>query len=331
MGKGSELVKKKSDLKILVTEDETVYRSLFVDLLKEEGFERISECTNGRDAYSLLKQEPFDLILTDLGLPNMRGEELVKHALEEQPDLTVLVVSGQTTVDGAVTLIKNGVFDFLSKPFNLEDFKIMVRRAVTHVAYVARTALQPILASLLNALERKDYYLKGHSERVAELASLLAKLAGLSPSTVKMIKQMSVVHDVGKLGVSEHILNKQGPLTSEEWEHMRQHPVYSAEILEPIEELKDGIPFVLHHHERFDGNGYPEGIAGEAIPREARIISVADAFDAMNSDRAYRKSLPREEIVKRLQDARGLQLDPGFTDLFLDNIADMFEVEKSVL
>jgi HD-GYP domain-containing protein (c-di-GMP phosphodiesterase class II) len=267
---------------------------------------------------TLLDRRDFDVLLTDLNMPVVNGEVLVRKALALRPDMTVLVVSGQATVQGAVGLIKGGVADFLAKPFSVDDFTAMIDRAVLRVT---QPRLKPILASLLTALERKDVYSKGHCERVARLAGALARQAGLPRARIELLEDIATVHDVGKIGIRESILNKQGPLTEEEWQSIQKHPEYTAEILEPLGGFAGGIPFARHHHERYDGTGYPDGLAGEAIPLEARIIAVVDAYDAMNSDRAYRSRLPRPEIMKRMERARGTQLDPDLTTLFLEAFA----------
>ncbi len=317
-------MKERSAVKFLVVEDDTVCRSLFVDVLADSGFSSVTACSNGREALHLLDRDDFDIVVTDLNMPILSGQTLVREALRRRPELTVLVVSGQATVQGAVQLVKEGVFDFLAKPFSVDDFKNMIQRAVPSIA---RRRLKPILASLLKALERKDVYLKGHSERVAHLAAGLAKLAGLSPARVELLEHVAMVHDVGKIGISELILNKPGRLTEDEWREIQKHPVFTAEILTPLPELAAGIPAVRHHHERYDGTGYPDGLRGDDTPLEARIISVADAFDAMNSDRAYRAALARDEIIERLRRARGTQLDPDLTILFLDNLSDLSGTE----
>jgi putative two-component system response regulator len=304
----------------LVVEDDAVCRSLFVDLLTESGFSSVTACADGREALHCLDRADFDIVLTDLNMPILTGQTLVREALRVRPDLTVLVVSGQATVQGAVQLIKDGVFDFLAKPFSVDEFKAMIDRALPRID---QRRLKPILISLLTALEQKDVYLKGHSERVARLAARLAKLAGLTARRIELLEQVAMVHDVGKIGISEQILNRPGPLTAEERREIEKHPLFTGQILTPLPELAPGIPFVRHHHEHYDGKGYPDGLRGEEIPLEARIIAVADAFDAMNSDRAYRAALPMAEIIRRLRRAGGTQLDPDMTDLFLGHLPEL--------
>lgn len=328
MGTGPCLVKKDEELRFLVAEDERVCRSLLVNLIRDEGFTSIAVCGNGQEALSKLKAEPFDLVLTDLSMPYVGGKALIKEAKRLQPDLTIMVVSGQASIEEAVHLVKEGVFDVLSKPFNIEDFKSMIHRAIHHIAVTSKNRHQPVLASLLRALSRKDHYLEGHSERVAELAKGLAEHIDFINVQMRLLEQAAVVHDLGKIGISEDLLNKPAALDREEWEIMRRHPVYTVEILEPLEELKPCIPLVKHHHERIDGSGYPDGLVGDEIPVEARIISVVDTFDAMNSDRAYRKRLPYSKIIDVLKEARGTQLDATIVDVFLNNITQITEKQR---
>jgi len=300
-----------------VAEDDPVCRSMLLDLLAEEGIRNVCASSNGEDALRLLEKEEFDIVITDLNMPYLRGEVLVREALRLQPHLTVVVVSGQPTLGGTIELIKAGAFEFLGKPFALKEFREILRRAIGRARNQRQAQAVPAVYSLLAALERKDHYLKGHSVRVAKLAGALAREIGLSQPVVRLLERIAVVHDVGKIGVSEAILNKPGRLTEKEWDQIKKHPVWSAEILGPIPELAEGIPFVYHHHERFDGSGYPEGLGGEAIPLEARVIAIADSVDAMASDRSYRPRLSPKEIRAELLRGQGAQFDPELVKVFL--------------
>ena len=186
---------------------------------------------------------------------------------------------------------------------------------------VQRSVLQSLLG-LANALEAKDEYTRGHSERVAELARRLALAAGLGGPEVRTIGEAGLLHDLGKIGVPEHILRKRGPLTDEEWIAMRRHPLTGAQIVAPLEFFADAALIVRHHHERHDGSGYPDGLAGECIPIGARIVAIADVYDALTSERPYRRRLLREEAVQVMRDDAGLTLEPRLTTLFLDLIVD---------
>jgi len=184
-----------------------------------------------------------------------------------------------------------------------------------------RSVLQSLLG-LANALEAKDEYTRGHSERVAGLAQRLALAAGLGIAEAKTIAEAGLLHDLGKMGVPEHILRKQGPLTDEEWIAMRRHPLTGAQIVAPLEFFADAALIVRHHHERHDGSGYPDGLKGDGIPVGSRIVAIADVYDALTSERPYRRKLARAEAVQIMRDDAGLTLEPRLTELFLDLVID---------
>lgn len=171
------------------------------------------------------------------------------------------------------------------------------------------------LLGLANALEAKDVYTRGHSERVASLARRIALAAGVAPGAAATIAQAGLLHDLGKIGIPEAVLRKPGPLGAEEWAVMRRHPVVGAEIVAPLEFFADGAVIVRHHHERHDGSGYPDGLPGDLIPLGARIVAVADVYDALTSDRPYRARLSRGEAVQRLEMEAGRTLDARLTAL----------------
>lgn len=178
------------------------------------------------------------------------------------------------------------------------------------------------LLGLANALEAKDVYTRGHSERVAALARRIARGAGLSPQDAHTIAQAGLLHDLGKIGIPERVLRKPGPLSPEEWAVMRRHPIVGAQIVSPLEFFAEGAVIVRHHHERHDGSGYPDGLRGELIPLGSRIVGVADVYDALTSDRPYRARLSRAETVRWLEAEAGRTLDARLTDLCIQVTAD---------
>ena len=184
-----------------------------------------------------------------------------------------------------------------------------------------RSIFQSLLG-LANALEAKDEYTRGHSDRVAALARRLALEAGLTARQAEVIAQSGLLHDLGKIGVPEHILRKPGPLSEEEWAVMRRHPVTGSQIVAPLEFFADGALIVRHHHERADGSGYPDGLSGETIPLGARVVAVADVYDALTSDRPYRRGLTHAAALERLAAESGSTLDSRLTRLFIDMVAD---------
>ena len=184
--------------------------------------------------------------------------------------------------------------------------------------------------ALLAALESKDRYLNGHSARVCNMAVKLGELSGLDRGQLRALSHAALLHDVGKIGIHEDILNKHGPLTEEEFEIIQQHPQMSADILAPVPFLQPSLKGVLHHHERWDGNGYPHGLAGEQIPLMARIIAVVDAFDAMTGDRSYRGALTADQALRRIRTGSGHQFDPRIASLFDQHKDEILEREEVV-
>lgn len=179
-------------------------------------------------------------------------------------------------------------------------------------------AILQSLLGLANALEAKDPYTRGHSTRVSQLARQMARRLGLPRDSSEMIAQAALVHDLGKIGVPEQILRKPGPLTTQEWEMMRRHPLTGAQIVAPLEFFDEGAVIVRHHHERWDGSGYPDGLTGETIPLGARIVAVADVYDALTSDRPYRSSFSRADAIELLYQEQGRTLDARLVSLFAD-------------
>jgi HD-GYP domain-containing protein (c-di-GMP phosphodiesterase class II) len=188
---------------------------------------------------------------------------------------------------------------------------------VRHLYHQLQRAISQSLVGLANALEAKDPYTRGHSERVGTLGRRLALALGLSTDEAATVGQAGLLHDIGKIGVPEAVLRKRGPLAPEEWEVMRRHPLTGAQIVAPFEFFSSGALIIRHHHERLDGTGYPDGLVGEAIPFGARIIAVADVWDALTSDRPYRPALPPTKAGAYLRDQSGLTLDAGAVEAFL--------------
>lgn len=197
----------------------------------------------------------------------------------------------------------------------LELFEFFASQAATAISNAKlfaefKALFFSTVRSLSQALEAKDEYTSGHAHRVAYFSIILAQELGLKPKEVENVELSALLHDIGKIGVPEDILTKPAKVTDEEYEEIKKHPVHGFKILEPMEQLEDVLPGIMHHHERWDGKGYPDGLKGEEIPVTARIVCVADAFDAMTSTRPYRKALPDEEGLKRLKEAAGTQFDP---------------------
>ncbi len=313
-------------IKFLIAEDEPAVQSLLCSVLEERNFHDFLVAGDGEEAYRGLQKIRPDILITDLKMPRMDGEELARRALRIQPDITILVTTGNGTIENAVRMMKEGVYDFITKPFSIKHLVESIDRSVERTRNLAELhGVREVIEALMAALESKDIYLKGHSRRVSRLCRFLAMAMSWERKRVRLLEYAALVHDVGKIGIREEILNKPGPLSPEELVEMKKHPVHSRDILRPVRFLQDVLADVYHHHERYDGTGYPEGLRGEDIPLGSRIISIGDAFDAMASDRAYRPAMHEDKIIDILKRLRGIQFDPNLVDLFLKCLPEIKE------
>lgn len=297
-------------LRCLVVDDEPRLRHVLSQLMRRMGFE-CREAVNGLDALAILEAQPFELMTTDMRMPGMDGMDLLTQVHQRWPDTAVVMVTAVVDVQLAVHCLSGGAMDYLTKPFHLEEVEARVKQVLERrrlilenrdhqvelerrVAEQAQRIERMYLAgmqALADALELKDPYTRGHSIRVSAYSSAIARTMELDDETIRQIELGGHLHDIGKIGVREAVLNKPGRLTDEEYRHIMEHPVLGWRILGPL--LGDS-PIVLNvvrsHHERVDGTGVPDGLVGDRIPIEARIAAVADALDAMMSGRPYHDS-----------------------------------------
>lgn len=321
----------------LVVDDEAALRGVLARVVRAEGF-TCDEAENGAEAVVALARRPATLVLTDLHMPELDGIGLLRHIRANHPDTAVMLVTAVADVRVAVECLAEGALDYLTKPFQIEEVQARVRQALDkrrlllenrehrerleervsaqarHIEELFMAAIQ----SLADVLEVKDPYTRGHSVRVSRYSSLIARELGMGEDFVAEVELGGHVHDLGKIGVREAVLNKPGPLNQNEYSHIMTHPVVGWRILSPL--LADhprALAVVRHHHERWDGSGLPDGLERDRIPIEARIAAVADAFDAMTSERPYRPSVPVEETLQELQRCRETQLDPDAVDALI--------------
>jgi putative two-component system response regulator len=328
-------------LRALVVDDEPRLRQVLVRLMRRDGFE-CADAANGAEAVAQLERaeaagERFSIVMSDLRMPEMDGVELLRRVRERWSDVAVVMITAVSDVDTAVSCLAMGAMDYLTKPFHLEEVRARVRQALEkrrlllenreyqhglerRIAEQGRRIEQLFLASmqsLADALEVKDPYTRGHSVRVSFYAVAIANALGLEAEVVRQIELGGHLHDIGKIGVRESVLNKEGPLTDVEYAHIMTHPMVGWRLLQPL--LKD-MPLALHivrsHHERMDGRGVPDHLSRGAIPLEARIVAVADSFDAMTSDRPYRRGLSMDAAIAELRRCAGRQYDPAVVAAF---------------
>ncbi|HMN08839.1 MAG TPA: response regulator [Gemmatimonadaceae bacterium] len=324
-------------VRCLVVDDEPHLRRVLVRLMQSDGF-TCEEAGSGLEALDVLSRRPATLVLTDLQMPELDGMGLLREVRARFPDTAVMLITAVADVGTAVNCLAEGAMDYITKPFHLDEVRARVRQALEKrrlilenrdyqdrleekVAVQARRLEEIFLASiqsLAEALEVKDPYTHGHSLRVAKYSSVIARSLGLDAEVVRQVEVGGKVHDIGKIGVRESVLNKAGPLTDEEYRHIMTHPVVGWRILSPLlDEMPMALNIVRSHHERFDGRGIPDGLAGLDIPIEARIAAVADTFDAMTSERPYRPGVPLHATTAELRRCAGAQFDPDVVDAFL--------------
>ena len=297
---------------VLVAEDDAANRALLSRLLERAGYRCIA-VADGRDAVRAATNENPELVLLDIGLPGLNGLDVCRH-LRADPRtvaLPIILVTGQSSSRDVVAGLDAGADDFVRKPY--DEAELMARvRSVLRLARVTAEMVgaHGVIAALANAVEAKDSTTELHCQRLAGLAHQLGMQAGLEPASLKGLVFGALLHDIGKIGVSDAILTKPGPLSRQEWAEMRLHPLIGERICEPLATASQFAPIVRHHHERWDGRGYPDGLAGEAIPLGARIVAVLDAFDAMTTPRPYSLACSSATALERLAAGAGSQWDP---------------------
>lgn len=287
------------DSRILIVDDNATNVELIKKQLHGNGYLFESAC-NGYEALEKIKSWKPDLILLDLMMPGMSGYEVCQSVKSDKECrlIPIIVVTALSELDDKLKAIDLGADDFLIKPFNKLELQTRVRSLLRlKTLYDDLDSSENILFSLARALEAKDKYTRGHSERVARYSRLLARAIGLSETEQELIWRGGLLHDIGKIGVNETILHKPGPLTTEEMDHVRTHPQKGYEICSPLKSLNPSLSVIKNHHERFDGYGHPDHLGGEKIPIVARITSIADAFDAMTTDRPYRQGIQFTDAI----------------------------------
>ena len=313
--------------RILVADDSSSVRLFIQAGLNEAGF-RTEVVTNGQEALDRIDEFKPDLILSDLMMPEVDGADLLRAVTRSEAHRAIPVIIMSTVSDRPLMrrLIRDGAATFMVKPFTMNQLVITIEELFSSRFRLLMEERERLLleqrltlgaiASLVQALEARDSLTRGHSERVARIAQGIGEALGFSQAELDRLLLIGQLHDLGKIGVRDDVLLKEGPLNSEEFEHVKGHSNVVADILRPIESLHDILEVTLYHHERWDGRGYPEGLEGEAIPFLARIIAVSDVYEAVTSERPYRDSLPRRVALEIIREERGRQLCPTCVDAF---------------
>ncbi|MBN2498600.1 MAG: response regulator [Deltaproteobacteria bacterium] len=325
--------------RVLIIDDEEVIIQV-LRMVLEKDF-RLAVASTGTTACSIMEREPADIILLDKNLPDAFGLELISRFKRDSPDVEVIVMTGYASLESAIEALRLGAYDYLVKPFDNVDIvaeKVRLAAEKKELSCERRQLMDQIVASnhelrqahdrlrqgyletvtgMITALEARDAYTRGHSDRVALYSVTIAREMGMGGEQLANLNSGALLHDLGKIGVREEVLNKRGRLTDEEYEHIKTHPIVGAEIIGKMDAYKHLLPMIRHHHERIDGRGYPDGIRGDEICIEARIIAVADCFDAMTSKRPYRDPRSAEEAIAEIRKCAGSQLDPTAVGAFL--------------
>jgi putative nucleotidyltransferase with HDIG domain len=329
--------------KILVVDDEEAIREVVSTLLEAQGYD-CATASNGLLARGYLEKNSVDLVLSDMVMPEMDGLSLLEWERKQNPDVPVIMVTAMHDLSTALEAIRRGAYDYILKPFEKDQLYLGVRRALEHRRLLVenqnyqrnleqlveeRTAqlkgaldqleqsYDDTLEALGGALDLKDAETEGHCKRVTSFTIAIAKAMKLDPVLLPQIARAAFLHDIGKMAIPDQILRKPGPLTDEEREIMRTHCEIGYNMVTRIPFLREAAEIVLTHQEYFDGTGYPRGLRGDQIPLGARIFAVADALDAMISDRPYRKALSISYAREEIQRCSGTQFDPFVVQVFL--------------
>jgi len=306
-------------VKVLAVDDSRENLELIQALLSVAGYEVVT-ASNGEEALVVVEEESPDLILIDATMPKMNGFEVctLLKSKEETRLLPVLLVTPVQETEYKIRGFEAGVDDFVHRPINSVELLARVRSLVrTKRLNDQLVNVENIILALATAIEAKDPYTEGHVDRVASYALSLGGETGLAPWELQLLRKAAILHDVGKIGVNESVLLKPGSLSADEFNHMKSHTVIGERICRPLQQDKLILEVIRHHHERYDGKGYPDGLAGEDIPIAARIMAVVDAYDALTSDRPYRKRLSQEQAVQILKQEAGKQFDPKIAIAFV--------------
>ncbi len=300
-----------------MVDDEPEAIEVLKAFLSQEGYEILS-ASNGKKALEVVKENHIDLILLDAIMPEMDGYEACSKLKDDEETrlIPIIMITALIGLEEKIRAIEAGTDDYINKPFYKEEVLARVKSLlrIKHLNEELEHS-QNVIFSLALAIEAKDPYTKGHSERVAHLAAAQAQLMGFSLEEQEDIRKVGILHDIGKIGVDLSFLNKKGPLSEAEWELIKLHPVIGEKICSPLRFLKPILHIIRHHHERLDASGYPDRIKGDKIPLGTRIVSVADVYDALTSNRPYRKAMsPKEALTLLRKEAQKGFWDPEIVE-----------------
>lgn len=323
---------------IAVDDEEGIIDSLSI-FLKRSGYD-FTGVTDPQEAIEKVKNEHFDLMILDFIMTPIHGDQVVEEIRKFNKELYILLLTGHKDLAPPLETIRRlDIQGYCEKSDKFDQLLLLIESGIKSVvqmneikkinAQLEKSYLESI-ETLRYTVEAKDSYTRGHSDRVSEYSLLIGKKVNLPETQLKILKIGGLFHDIGKIGVPDNILLKESKLTDDEYSEIKNHPSIGAHILSTATLFHDIIPIVKHHHERFDGHGYPSQLQGENIPYLARIAAIADSFDAMTSRRTYRDSLPIETVIAEFERCRGTQFDPNLTDVFLDILKNHYDEIKQI-
>ncbi|MBI4834794.1 MAG: response regulator [Planctomycetes bacterium] len=318
--------------KILVIDDDSGIREFLRETLSKLGY-RVFCAQSGEEAVETATRNTPDLAICDVVMPNMDGLETLNRLKKLNTDIPVIMISGVSTHEMLINAINQGALDFISKPFSLIQIKQVIKQALNQRAnkpadgrspmtHLMREGYLTLLSMVNTMLEIKNSYLRNHSQKVAEHSHRIAMAMKLPDEQVEVIHYAALLHDIGKVGVNDAVLLKPGKLDEYEWLDIKSHPLIGRSMIEPIKLFRAEEPLIYHHHEWFDGTGYPDKLGDEKIPLGARIISIADAYDAMTSERPYRKAMVPKTALKIIEESCGKQFDPKIGKTFISIVKE---------
>lgn len=344
--------------RILIVDDEEMITDTISTYLELTTDYKIYAANDPANGLKIVKEQKIDLILSDFLMPGMNGLEFLRQAKEIQNDATLILLTGYADKENAIKAINQvGLYYYIEKPWNNEELAKIIRNGIEKKELLdnlrekiellqesreeinrlygllkdeyeqEKENIEDVIISLAKAIEAKDKYTEGHTERVKEIAVKVGQKYDLTPERLKILETAAMIHDIGKIGVPEIILNKPGKLTDEEFRIIKNHPVIGEEICRPLNTLVNTRKIVRAHHEKLDGSGYPDGLRGEDICLEARILAVVDIFDALYSDRPYRAKMPLQQCFKILREEAAVgKLDSKIVELLI-NMIEKGEIE----
>ncbi|MFZ3122318.1 MAG: HD domain-containing phosphohydrolase [Thermodesulfovibrionales bacterium] len=308
---------------ILIVDDLEAHLELMEAIFEKEGCHVVT-AHNADEALQLLEKSSPDLAILDVMMPGMNGYDLCKRLKEKSGArfFPVILVTSLSELEDKITGIEAGADDFITKPFKSIELTTKVRSLLKFKKLQEELDhSESVILTLAVALESKDPYTKGHSERVGSLSAEFAAFIGLPEKEQAIIKKAGIIHDIGKIGIGDHILHKSGILTKEEIRFIEQHTVIGEKICRPLHSLSVVLPIIRHHHERWDGEGFPDGLKGEQIPVMVRILSIVDTFDAMVSERPYRRPISVTKALKKMEEEKSSgQWDSVLLEKFIEMV-----------